>query len=66
MRQGLPAMLDGGALSNFGSHVKGDASTYEDSINALLPWFTSDYQKERLLQEWQGTRFTAWCRMNLD
>lgn len=62
MLRGIPIMLDGAALSYYGSHVKGKVTNYKDALNQLLSWFTSDEQRSRLLSEWHETRLRTWFK----
>lgn len=60
MMKGLPALLDGQALSYLFSRVKNTSQTYDEAISALFSLFTSDKQRACLLPEWYNMWLTSW------
>lgn len=66
MLKGIPTMLDGAALSYYGSHVKGKVSDYKSASGLLLSWFTSDEQRSRLLNEWHEIRLRTLFKRHPD
>ncbi len=58
MRKCIPEMLSGIALGYYISHLK-HLRTYDEVITGLKSWFTSEEQRSRLLQVWQGMRLSA-------
>jgi len=61
MLKGIPIMLDGPALAYFASNLKSSTS-YEEAIEGLLSWYTSEEQRTRLLRDWQDARLSAWMK----
>lgn len=65
MLKGVPIMLDGPALAYFASNLK-SAPSYDDAIQGLMSWYTSEEQRTRLLREWQDARLSTWMRRSPD
>ena len=62
-REGIPIMLASTALTHYTTHLK-DKETYQEVIDGLKAWFTSEEQRSRLLREWQNTRLSTWMQRN--
>ena len=59
---GIPVMLDSGALSYYATNIRNVSKTYDDAITMLKEWFTSEEQMTRLLQQWREITLSAWFR----
>ncbi len=49
----IPIMLKDSALKYYNSNLR-SCKTYSECMERLTSWYTSDEQRNRLLQEWQG------------
>jgi hypothetical protein len=58
-RDGIVIMLEGPALAHYATHLK-DMATYDDLIDGLKLWYTSEEQRSRLLRDWHGARLSKW------
>lgn len=60
--EGLSIMLSGGALSYYATNIRGIVNNYDQAIESLKKWFTSDEQRSRLLQVWKDTKLSEWFK----
>lgn len=58
----LPVMLSGGVMSHYATNIKGTVTTYNEAIDMLKAWFTSEEQCSTLLQVWKDTKLSEWFK----
>lgn len=63
MRQGIPIMLTGDALSIYTLNVS-STETYNEKMNSLRSWFSSDEKKARILTSFQELRLSEGMQNN--
>lgn len=61
--KGIPVMLKGSALSYYNSSLK-SLTSYDACINGLSSWYTSEEQRNRLLQDWQNLKLSTFMTSN--
>lgn len=62
--EGLPITLSERAMSYYSTNVRGAVSTYQEAIEMLKAWFTSEEQRLRILKVWKETNLSEWFKRN--
>jgi hypothetical protein len=62
-RDGIVIMLEGPAMAYYAAHLK-DVGTYDELVDGLKLWYTSEEQRSRLLRDWHGARLSKWLQEN--